>query len=229
MQPAYTAVVVLVKPLLMLAFKRDFRGQDRIPRTGGAILAVNHVSVADPFAVGLFVHEAGRRPRFMAKASLFRIPIISAILRGTGQIPVHRYSANARLALTAAADAVRAGEIVVIYPEGTTTSDPDYWPMRARTGVARLALETGAPVIPVAQWGPEAFLGRGGRFRPLPRKTLQIRAGAPVALGTWAGAKMDADTLRACTDAIMGDITSLVAEIRQQDPPAVAAGTRRTA
>lgn len=228
MQPAYTAVVVLMKPLLLLAFKRDLRGLDRIPRTGGAIIAANHVSVADPFAVGFFVHEAGRRPRFMAKASLFRIPIVASLLRGAGQIPVHRYSANARLALSSAADAVRAGEIVVIYPEGTTTHDPDYWPMRARTGVARLALETGAPVIPLAQWGPEAFLGRRGRFRPFPRKTLQIRAGAPVALGAWAGAKMDAHTLRECTDAIMADITSLLADIRQQDPPA-AGETRRTA
>lgn len=229
MQPVYGAVVAIAKPLMLLCFVRDFRGMERLPKTGGVIVAANHVSVVDPFAIGLFVHDAGRRPRFMAKASLFRIPVLAGILRATGQIPVHRYSANARMSLTAAADAVRAGEVVVIYPEGTTTHDPDYWPMRARTGVARLALETGAPVIPVAQWGPQEFLGRGGRFRPIPRKTLRTRAGAPVALAAWAGAKMDARTLRECTDAIMRDITLLVAEIRQLSPPGPGDDTRRTA
>lgn len=225
----YLVAAVIVKPLILLFFKRDFRGLDRIPRHGGVILAANHVSVVDPFAVGLFVHEAGRRPRFMAKATLFRVPVVGAVLRGMGQLPVHRYSANARLSLSAAADAVRAGEVVVIYPEGTTTHDADYWPMQARTGVARLAIETGAPVIPVGQWGAQEFLGRRARFRPLPRKTLRIRAGAPVRLSAWTGAKMDARTLRECTDAIMRDITSLVAEIRDEPAPAMTHDTRRTA
>ncbi|MDQ1709452.1 MAG: 1-acyl-sn-glycerol-3-phosphate acyltransferase [Frankiaceae bacterium] len=224
----YDAVVALVKPLMLMLFKRDFRDRDRIPPRGGVIVAANHLSVADPFAIGLYLHDAGRRPRFMAKASLFRIPVLGAVLRGAGQIPVHRYSANARIALTAAADAVRAGELVVIYPEGTTTRDPDYWPMRARTGVARLALETGAPVVPVAQWGPQEFLGRRGRFRPLPRKTLRIRAGAPVDLTAYAGAKMDARTLRDCTDAIMRDVTSLVADIRQLPAPVAGDGAKGT-
>lgn len=229
----YAAVAAFVRPLLLLLFKRDFGGLERIPATGGVIIAANHVSVADPFAIALFVDSAGRRPRFMAKASLFRIPLAGSLLRGLGQIPVHRYSANAQLALDAAARAVLAGEVVVIYPEGTTTHDPEYWPMQARTGVARLALQTGAPVVPVGQWGAQQFLGRRGRFRPLPRKTLQIRAGAPVTLApvtttAATGAKMDARMLRDCTDAIMRDITLLVAGIRHQ--PAPAAGyPRRTA
>lgn len=217
-----------MRPLILLCCRRDFRGLDRIPRRGGIIVAANHVSVADPFAVGLFVHEAGRRPRFMAKASLFRLPVFGSLLRALGQIPVHRYSANARLSLDAAADAVRAGEVVVIYPEGTTTHDADYWPMPARTGVARLALETGAPVVPLGQWGAQEFLGRRGRFRPLPRKTLRLQAGPPVSLGAWTGAKMDAQTLRECTDAIMGDVTALVARIRELPAPGTGHETRRT-
>lgn len=228
MPSSYAVVVALLEPLMSVLFKRDFRGLERIPRTGGVILAANHLSVADPFAVGLFVHSAGRRPHFMAKASLFRLPLAGSLLRGLGQIPVHRYSADARLSLTAAADAVRAGSIVVIYPEGTTTHDLDYWPMRARTGVARLAIETGAPVVPLGQWGAQQFLGRRGRFRPLPRKTLQLRAGPPVQLSAWAGAKMDASTLRGCTDAIMTDITALVAEIRAQPAPRTGGDKRRT-
>lgn len=229
MPSSYDVVVALVQPLMSVLVKRDFQGLDHIPRDGGVILAANHVSVADPFAVGLFVHEAGRRPRFMAKASLFRLPVAGSLLRALGQIPVHRYSANARLSLTAAADAVRAGEVVVIYPEGTTTHDPDFWPMKARTGVARLAIETGAPVVPLGQWGAQQFLGRRGRFRPLPRKTLRLCAGAPVQLSAWAGAKMDARTLRDCTDAIMADITALVAEIRAEPAPGADRDTRRTA
>ncbi|MEP7053939.1 MAG: lysophospholipid acyltransferase family protein [Actinomycetota bacterium] len=228
MQPLYAVVVLIVKPLMLMLFKRDFRGLDQVAH-GGIIVAANHVSVADPFAVGLFVHEAGRPPRFMAKASLFRIPVVAALLRGTGQIPVYRNSANASLSLAAAAAAVRAGEVVVIYPEGTTTHDPDYWPMKARTGVARLAIETGAPVVPMGQWGAQQFLGRRGRFRPLPRKTLRIKAGPPVQLAAWSGAKMDARTLRECTDAIMRDITALVAEVRDEPPPAAGAATRRIA
>jgi 1-acyl-sn-glycerol-3-phosphate acyltransferase len=224
----YAVVAAVVQPLLRLLFRRDFRGLEQISH-GGVIVAANHVSVADPFAIGWFVHEAGRQPRFMAKASLFGIPVVSWLLRGTGQIPVHRYSSNARQSLSAAADAVRAGDVVVIYPEGTTTHDLHYWPMKARTGVARLALETGAPVVPVGQWGAQEFLGRRGRFRPLPRKTIRIRAGEPVRLGAWTGAKMDARTLRECSDAIMRDITALVAEIRDEPPPASGDTTRRTA
>lgn len=229
MQTLYAVVAFIVRRLVVLSCDRDFRGLDRIPREGGIILAANHVSVADPFAIALFVDQAGRRPRFMAKASLFRIPVAGALLRGLGQIPVHRYTADAKLSLSAAADAVRSGEIVVIYPEGTTTHDSDYWPMQARTGVARLAIETGAPVVPVGQWGSQEFLGRRGRFRPFPRKTLHVRAGAPVPLHAWSGAKMDAQTLRECTDAIMTEITTLVAQIRELPAPGSADHTRRTA
>jgi len=225
----YAVVAGIVQPLVVLACRRDFRGLEQIPREGGLILAANHVSVADPFAIALFVHQAGRRPRFMAKASLFRLPLAGALLRGLGQIPVHRYSADAKLSLSAAGDAVRAGEIVVIYPEGTTTHDLDYWPMQARTGVARLAIETGATVVPVGQWGAQEFLGRRGRFRPFPRKTLHIRAGAPVALDRWRGAKMDAHALRECTDEVMAQITRLVAEIRDRPAPDAADQARRTA
>ena len=101
--------------------------------------------------------------------------------------------------------------------------------MQARTGVARLAIETGAPVVPVGQWGSQEFLGRRGRFRPFPRKTLHVRAGAPVPLHAWSGAKMDAQTLRECTDAIMTEITTLVAQIRELPAPCSEDHTRRTA
>jgi 1-acyl-sn-glycerol-3-phosphate acyltransferase len=220
-EPSYAVAVALVKPLMAALFRRDFQGQEHIPADGGAIVAANHLSVADPFPVGMFVHDAGRRPRMMGRASVFRLPLIGDLLRGAKQIPVDRDTADARLALAAAADAVRSGEIVVIYPEGTTTRDPAYWPMRARTGVARLAIDTGAPVIPLAVWGPQEFLGRGGRFRPFPRKTLRALAGPPVDLSAWRGRATTADDLRDCTAAVMRDITGLVARLRGEPPPAV--------
>jgi 1-acyl-sn-glycerol-3-phosphate acyltransferase len=116
----------------------------------------------------------------------------------------------------------------VIYPEGTITKDPQMWPMRARTGVARLALMTGAPVIPVAQWGAQDILGRDRRVRLLPRRRIRFLAGPPVDLSPWqasraAGAtnsEVDADTLRAVTDAIMARIAEQLVEFRREPPPA---------
>ncbi len=220
MEPWYRLAVCIVKPATALVFRRDERGQDRIPRTGGCIIAVNHISYADPFVAALFVHDAGRRPRFMGKVSVFRIPVIGRILRGAGQIPVYRESADAAHALSAATDAVRAGECVVIYPEGTVTRDPGYWPMTAKTGVARIALATGAPVIPVAQWGAQEFLGRSGKPRLGRRTRVHARAGEPVDLSRWHGLELTADTLRESTSAVMDGLTGVLAEIRGEQPPA---------
>jgi len=212
--------VCIVKPAVLAVFDRHEAGQHRIPRTGGCIIAVNHISYADPFVAAIFVHDAGRRPRFMGKESVFRIPVLGRIIRGARQIPVFRESADAAHALSAATAAVNAGECIVIYPEGTVTKDPDYWPMVAKTGAARLALATGAPVIPLAQWGAQHFLGRRGRPRLRGRTSVHLRAGAPVDLSRWHGAELTAETLRTATDAVMDALTRLVGEIRGEALPA---------
>jgi 1-acyl-sn-glycerol-3-phosphate acyltransferase len=219
-EPWYRFAVAILKPLMVLLFRRDFRDQDRIPPTGGVIVAANHTSYADAFVVALYIHEAGRKPRFMAKKSVFRVPLAGRVVRGVRAIPVDRHTADAGLALAAAVDAVKAGEAVVIYTEGTITKDPDLWPMRGKTGAARLALETGAPVIPLAQWGVQEFLSRG-HFRPLPRKTLQVRVGDPVDLGRWVGGPVTRAHLEECTAEIMSSLTELVAKLRDDVPPAV--------
>ena len=95
------------------------------------------------------------------------------MLRSAGQIPVARYSADAHAALDAAKADLDAGNVIVIYPEGSVTRDPDWWPMQARTGVARLALTTDAVVLPVAQWGPQ-------RVHDYHRKKLHLRFRAPA-------------------------------------------------
>lgn len=229
MEPWYRLAVVIILPLMTVLFRKAFSGTENLPRTGGFIVAVNHISYADPFAVALFLHTNGRRPRFMAKHSVFTIPVLGRIVRGAKQIPVFRETADAGKALSAAVAAVNAGECVVVYPEGTVTKDPELWPMVAKTGVARLALQTGAPVIPVGQWGAQEFLGRDKKPRPFPRKTLRLRAGAPVDLSAWAGAEPTAEVLRAMTAKVMDDVTRLVGELRGETPPAQAFVHRRSA
>jgi len=221
MEPWYRLALLILRPATNAVFRRDESGQHHIPSTGGCVMAANHISFADPFVAAVFVHDAGRRPRFMGKESVFRIPVLGRIIRGARQIPVFRESADAAHALSAAIDAVRAGECVVIYPEGTVTQDPDYWPMVAKTGVARLALATGTPVIPLAQWGAQDFLGRSGRPRLRGRTRVVVRAGAPVDLSRWTGEELNAQVLREATEAVMTALRILVGEIRGETPPAL--------
>jgi 1-acyl-sn-glycerol-3-phosphate acyltransferase len=169
-------------------------------------------------------------PRFLAKASLFSAPFpIGQVIRGTGQIPVHRGSVNAAEALQSAVAALRQGQIVLIYPEGTVTRDPDFWPMQAKTGIARLALMVPeAPVIPVGQWGAQNFLDYyAKKFRPLPRTEVWASAGQPVDLSDFAGKPPSHDVLHAMTDRIMVAVRDEVAGLRGE--PAPAAFARRPA
>jgi 1-acyl-sn-glycerol-3-phosphate acyltransferase len=215
--------VVLVYPLITLLFRRRWVGLDRIPATGPAIVAVNHISYADPLIFARFIWDAGRVPRYLAKASLFTLPFpLGRIVTGAGQIPVHRETADAAQALHGAVEALGRGEVVLIYPEGTVTRDPGFWPMQAKTGVARLALlAPGVPVVPVGQWGAQHFLDvYARRFRPLPRKRITIRAGEPVDLSEFAGSAPSSAVLHQMTDRIMVAIRDQVAEIRGEQPPA---------
>ncbi len=215
------AVVLLRRPLLVLT-KRDWRGTEHLPQQGGYVACVNHVSHFDPLAFAHFLYDNGHLPRFLGKEAIFRVPVVGTIIRGAGQIPVYRESADATKAYTAAVDAVRRGECVAIYPEATITRDPGLWPMTGKTGAARVALVTGAPVIPVAQWGPQEVLPPySKRLRLLPRKTMHLAAGPPVDLAEFVGRPMDAETLRLVTEKIMTAITVLLEGIRGEAAPAV--------
>jgi 1-acyl-sn-glycerol-3-phosphate acyltransferase len=217
----YRLVVVVASPVLRVTTVRDWRGLEGVPQSGGVIIAANHVSYVDPFALGLYVLEAGRVPKFLAKASLFETPLVKHVFRGANQIPVYRGTADAAKALSAAVDAVKGGECVLIYPEGSATRDPDCWPMKARTGVARLALESGAPVIPVAQWGPQELWRYKAKFpRPFPRKRVQMITGEPIDLSAYSGRPIDADLLHEVTDLVMARITDLLIGLRGGTPPA---------
>ncbi len=143
-----------------------------------------------------------------------------------GQIPVYRNSVAAADAFRSAVDGVRAGKVVAIFPEGTITRDPDLWPMRGKTGAARVALETRCPLIPVAQWGAQEILSPYGHRPSLfPRKTIRVLAGPPVDLDDLYGRPIDATVLREATDRLMDRITELLEQVRGETRPRVSAST----
>lgn len=221
------AALILRRPLMVLT-RRDWHGQEHIP-DGGVVVVVNHVSHFDPLSFAHFVYDAGRLPRFLAKAGLFKVFFVGSVLRGAHQIPVYRESGDAAKAFSAAVDAVRRGELVAIYPEATLTRDPDLWPMAGKTGAARIAMETGAPVVPVAQWGPQDVLPPYSK-RPslVPRRTMHLRAGPPIDLSDVAGREVDAELLTEVTERIMEAITGLLEEIRGEHAPAARLDPRQT-
>ena len=216
----YRLAAMVAKPPLLLLFKRDWRGIENIPAEGGFLTAVNHNSHLDPFAYAHFQYNTGRLPRFLAKAALFDPFLVGGFMRGTGQIPVFRATADAATAFRAAVDAVNKGECVVFYPEGTLTRDPDLWPMVSKTGVARVALLTKAPVVPIAQWGANEVLPPYSKKpRILPRKTHRVLVGPPVDLSAYYGQEPTVELLRAVTETIMEAVKQLLAELRGEPAP----------
>ncbi|RFU87398.1 1-acyl-sn-glycerol-3-phosphate acyltransferase [Streptomyces triticagri] len=218
----YRLAAVIAKPPLVLLFKRDWRGMQHIPADGGFITAVNHNSYVDPLSYAHFQYNTGRVPRFLAKAALFDVTFVGMMLRGTGQIPVYRETSNALDAFRAAVDAIRRGECVAFYPEGTLTRDPEMWPMVGKTGAARVALETRCPVVPVAQWGANLAMppyAKEKKFQFFPRKTLEVRAGEPVDLSAFYDREPTPEVLKEATEVIMAAITSLLEELRGEQAP----------
>lgn len=212
--------VAVVKPVLTVWTRREWTGQEHLRTPGGVIIVPNHISHADPLVSAHFIYDAGRWPQFLGKASVFKVPVIGWILHQASQIPVERGTVEAARSLDLLVAAIQAGGAVVIYPEGTTTREPDLWPMRGKTGAARLALATGAPVIPLAMWGPERiFDPRTKRFDLRPGLPMRVHAGPPVDLSRWADATPTKATLDAMTEEIMLRIRDLVAEIRGGTPP----------
>jgi 1-acyl-sn-glycerol-3-phosphate acyltransferase len=217
---AYRLAALLLRRPLLLLTRRDWRGVENIPRQGGFVVSPNHISYADPLPFAHFLFDNGRETYFLAKDSLFDIPVVGMILRRSGQIPVYRNSVAATDAYRAAVDGVRAGKALGIFPEGTITRDPDLWPMRGKTGAARVALETRCPLIPVAQWGAQEILPPYAHRPSLfPRKTMHVIAGPPVDLSDLYDRPLDTRTLREATDRLMDRITELLEEIRGERSP----------
>ena len=218
---AWNLAVPVIKPLLLATTIRDWTGGENIPESGGFILALNHVSHVDPLTAAHLVYDHGRLPRYLAKSGLFRSRAGAFFFTAAGQIPVERLTTNAAGAYDAAVEAVRRGECVVVYPEGTITRDPGGWPMSGKSGAARIALATGCPVIPVGQWGAQQLLAPYGKLPDLfPRKKVTIRVGMPVDLSDLLGQPQTGAVIREATDRIMAAITGLVQEVRGETAPA---------
>jgi 1-acyl-sn-glycerol-3-phosphate acyltransferase len=222
---AFRFCVAVVHPVASLVFRLRYQHAERIPPTGGVLLVANHVSVLDPLACARLVWDSGRVPRFLAKESVFT-GLAGTILRAAGQIPVSRGTSAAGSSVHAAKAALDAGDVVIIYPEGSVTRDPDWWPMQSRSGVARLALTTDAVVLPVAQWGPQRVHDYHAK-----RLHLRLRApadylvGEPVDLSAQralvrAGHPLTGELLREVTDLVMVRVRELLGELRGERPPA---------
>lgn len=217
---AWFLIIAIVKPLLVTFTRQSWIDGHKLPAHGGVVVAANHVSHVDPLTFAHLVHDHGRLPRFLAKAVLFDIFFVGRVLRATGQIPVLRLTPDAARAFSAAVDAVGKGQLIIVYPEGTLTRQPELWPMTGRTGAAHIALVSGVPVVPVAQWGAQQILYPYTRFpRLLPRKTVYAKVGDPVDLDDLRGKEITPDVLREATERIMDAITALLEDIRGETAP----------
>jgi len=211
---------ILLPPMWFLA-RIHVSGKEHIPAEGAFIVAPNHYSEIDPAVTGVAMWQTGRMPRYLAKASLFRVPFVGWLLRTSGQVPVER--AGSRTGgdpLSAARQIAREGLAVVVYPEGTLTRDPDLWPMRGKTGAVRIALQENLEVIPLAHWGTQLIMPRyARRISVFPRKHVEVLFGPPVDLSAFRGKTLDNETLAAATSVVMDAITQLFEELRGEKAP----------
>lgn len=213
--------VATIKPTMLAATSRTWIDGEKIPATGGCIVVPNHISHLDPLLTAYFLYDHGRIPRFLAKSGLFRTRFVGTVLRSAEQIPVERLTKDAIGAYDAAVAAVNDGECLVVYPEGTLTRDPDLWPMTGKSGAARIALATGAPVIPVGHWGVQDILyPYASKPHLFPRKHVTMKAGDPVPLDDLRALPVTAKVVNETTDRIMSALTDIVAELRGEEPPA---------
>lgn len=209
------------------ATRRSVRGggdDGRLP--GGPLIVVsNHTSYADGVLLALACRERGRSLRLLATAGVFRTPVLGPVVRSLGFIPVHRGSADAADALDAAAEALAAGEAVGLFPEGRLTRHPGHWPERSKTGAVRLALRTGAPVVPVAMEGAHEVVGRGGHL-PRTLRNLVLPPEVRVLVGPAVDVASllapgedpgDEAAVRRLSDEVMGRLIDLLEVLRGQE------------
>ena len=216
------AVALWLRPLLRVVARHEWRGIEKLPREG-FVLAPNHLSWVDPFTLAVFLYDNGVPPRYLAKSGLFETPVIGWMMRTAEQIPVYRASGRAAEAFAAAIEAVEGDGVIVMYPEGTMTRDPDLWPMSGKSGPVRVALATGKPLIPVAQWGPQDIwypYDSVKKIRLWPRRTMQVVVGDPLDLSEFAGHELTPENLQKATDQLMDAITDLLAGLRGERPQA---------
>nr|WP_245354852.1 lysophospholipid acyltransferase family protein [Brachybacterium sacelli] len=216
-----------LRPLLSLLTRPTWIGTENLPATGAVIACGNHQGPLDAFAYGHLLQASGLAPRFLAKEAMFRVPVLGTALRLARQIPVRRGSSRGTDALDDAREALGRGELLMLFPEGTYTRDPQLWPMQARLGAARLALDTGAPLLPLAGWGGRRLWPVGSPLpHPGPGRRFEMRVGQPYTVAHEEGETTHQAALRVTAD-LMARIAALLGEIRGERPPAVLHDGRR--
>ena len=188
-------------PFLKVVSRQKVTGLENIPRQGGFIAVANHLTDLDSLTAMRALVDADVPVYSLAKSTLFKVPLLGSILR-------------------AASDVLADGGAIMIFPEGTLSRDPLKWPMVAKTGAARLAMTSGAPVLPMGQWGAHEILDTYGcSFRPFPRKDVRVTIGELMDLSRFGTDTQDREAVRACTAEIMRAITALVEELRGEKAP----------
>lgn len=215
MDLAYGVARAVLLPPLHAGLRWTVEGPDRIPLRGPVILASNHTSYLDPLALAYVADRRKRRVRFLAKAELFDKRGLGGFLRAMHQIPVSRGSSTAAGALDDAVAALRRGECVAVFPEGTISMDLD--PMAGKSGTARLARASGVPVMPVGLWGAHRILFKGRKPRWQWGVAEVAVVGEPVRVAP-------DDDIRTATDRIMSAICAQVARARTIYPRVTATG-----
>jgi 1-acyl-sn-glycerol-3-phosphate acyltransferase len=215
-------LAVIIIPAMGLLSKITIIDGEKAPKSGAFVLTPNHYSEIDPLVMGVAMWRVGRMPRFLAKASLFKIPVFGAILRASNQVPVER-AGVARQAdpLAAARQITEHGLAVIVYPEGTLTREPDLWPMRGKLGAVRMALDADIPIIPIAHWGTQLVLPRYGKLSLFPRKKITVKFGDPVDLSEFRDKPRTTKNLGEATELVMHAITGLLEDLREEKAPAV--------
>lgn len=207
-------------PILRAITKRDWQGAQYIPKTGPVIVCSNHLSYLDVLMLTHYLYKNGRAPRYLGKSGIFKTPIIGKILLGAGQVPVERETKAAGEALVHALELLKAGHLIGVYPEGTLTRDENNWPMIAKTGLARLAIISRAPVIPIAQWGSQIVMPTySKKIKLFPRTKIMMHAGPPLDFSKWYGKEEDPEALKEATAYAMRAITDLLEPMRGEKRP----------
>ena len=216
MEPMYAFARAILVPFLRLFFKWRLSGTENIPKTGPVIVACNHISYFDPLCHAYMIDRAGRKCRFFAKSELWKNPFLRFVLTHAHQIPVERGSGESG-PVEKAIEWLGKGELVVIYPEATITTNPDLTPMQGKTGVGRVALATGAPVVPIAVWGSHWV--RPKKRKPVFkwRRLMALKAGEPMTFEDLKG-RDDAEAAREVTDRVVGELDRLVRELHKIYP-----------
>ncbi len=207
----YPPVIGLARVVFgLLGLRWQVVGAEHIPRTGGAVLASNHVSYLDFTICGFAAQPSRRLVRFMAKDAVFKNRISGPLMRGMHHIPVDR-SAGAQ-AFADAVLALRAGEVVGLFPEATISRS--FSLKSFKLGAARMAMEASVPLVPMVTWGGQRILTKGGRRSLRRRRTIMITVGAPI--HPEPGEKAGSLTLRLHTrmGELLGDTIA-----RYPDPP----------